>query len=289
VSTGSEPIGPSVVRRRLGVELRRLREEANLRLEEVARELEVSPSKISRIETGHSIAKTWDVRNLLTVYGLEADIEKRDQFLRWAEESKAVAWWHPFSDASPIDLDHYMSLEAEAAIVDQFCTPSIPGLLQTRKYAESSLGGMLDYLGPRELKGLVDIRIRRQEALARKRLPLRYNAILDEAALMRPVGDDKTMSSQFAQIVDWIEKRRVVLRVRKFAAPARRFAMSSFTIFSPRLTGIDPRIVNVEAAGYDHYYEEEEHVSEFVSAFQVLWNDSIPESETLELIRGLIR
>ena len=72
VTTGaSGAFGPVVVRRRLGSTLRKLREDANMRLDQVAAELEVSTSKISRLETGHSVPKTWDVKNLLSVYGLE--------------------------------------------------------------------------------------------------------------------------------------------------------------------------------------------------------------------------
>ena len=132
------PVGPVIVRRRLGNELRRLREDANLRLDAVAAELEVSQSKISRIETGHSTAKIWDVRNLLTLYGI-GDGSRREEILGWAADAKAQTWWQDDITEDPTELDYYMSLEAEAASIRSYCTPIVHALLQTTDYADAPL------------------------------------------------------------------------------------------------------------------------------------------------------
>jgi len=52
VSAGPASAGPTMRRRRLGADLRQLREQNSLRLEEVADHLGVAPSTLSRIETG---------------------------------------------------------------------------------------------------------------------------------------------------------------------------------------------------------------------------------------------
>lgn len=283
----SGSFGPVVVRRRLGAELRRLRESANLRLEQVAKELEVSASKISRIETGQMIAKTWDVRNLLSVYGVEE--QRQAEVLRWTEESKSATWWQPFSDASPTDLDYYVSLEAEASSISQFCTPVLPGLLQTDDYARTVLADMLgdlEGLTEEEFDGLVDIRLRRREALQRSTNPLTVVTVIDEVALIRPAGDADVMRAQLNHLLTC--GPNVEFRVRPFSAPHRRFALSPFAIFVPRLTSLDPTTVNVEAAGHDYFYQDPPDVLQFQAAFQTLWTDSLSEAQSIELINRLV-
>lgn len=288
VTTGSPgAFGPVVVRRRLGATLRRLRESANLRLEEVAAELEVSTSKISRLETGHSVPKTWDVRNLLSVYGL-VDAERRSEILRWVDESKAVAWWHPYSEGSPADIDYYLSLESEAASISHFCT-LIPGLLQTPDYARAVLSGMSgdDHgLTERELDGLVAIRVGRQAALRWPENPLAFTVVLDESALQRSVGTPEVMMGQLQALVNLADA--VDLRIRPLSAPVRRFSLSPFTIFFPRLSSVDLTVVNIEASGRDYYLEEATDVVEFQAAFGVLVNDSWSREQSVLRIRELI-
>ena len=279
--------GPVVVRRRLGATLRRLREGAHLRLEQVAAELEVSTSKISRMETGHSLPKTWDVRNLLSVYGL-VDAARRDEILRWVEESKAVAWWHPFSEAAPLDIEYYLSLESEAASISHFCT-HIPGLLQTSAYARAILFDMSgdDHgLTESELDGLVAVRLGRQAALTRSEHPLAFNVVLDEGALLRSVGAPEVMQGQLEALVELSDS--VDLRIRPFSAPARRFSLSPFTIFFPRLTSIDLTVVNIEASGRDYYLEEASDVVEFQAGFGVLVNDSLSREQSVSRITDLL-
>jgi transcriptional regulator with XRE-family HTH domain len=288
VTTGtSGAFGPVVVRRRLGATLRRLREDANLRLEQVAAELEVSSSKISRLETGHSVPKTWDVRNLLSVYGIE-DPDRRNEILRWVDESKAVAWWHPYSEASPTDIEYYLSLESEAASISHYC-PTIPGLLQTSAYARAVLTEMLsstEGLTESEIDGLVEVRLGRQAALRRTESPLSFGAVLDEVAFLRSVGGGDVMREQLQALLDSADV--VELHVRPLAAPMRRYTHSPFTIFVPRLTSVDLTVVGLEAAGRDYYLEEPSDVLEFQAAFGVLVSDSLGHGQSVDLIRGLI-
>ncbi|GAA4849990.1 helix-turn-helix transcriptional regulator [Actinomycetospora corticicola] len=289
MSTGSTgAFGPVVVRRRLGAALRRLREEAGLRLDQVAAELEWSASKISRLETGHSIAKTWDVRNLLTVYGMESG-DLRADILRWVEEARAVAWWQPFSDADPGDLDYFISLEAEASSIHHFCSV-IPGLLQTEGYARAILTDMLTErhgLSDSAIDGLVNVRVKRQEVLAREDDPLALRVVLDEGALLHRIGDDGVMTAQLRHLLAL--RHNVDLRIRPLSAPVRRYGLSPWTIFFPRQASYDPVIVCVEAAGRDHYVEESGQVDEFRSAFAGLLSDSLDNERSVELIRQLIR
>ena len=88
---------PTVRRRRLASELRRLREAARLTCDDVAARLECSASKISRIETGRVLVSPRDVRDLLTIYGVPDD--QHDSLIQLARQSRQKGWWHAYGDS----------------------------------------------------------------------------------------------------------------------------------------------------------------------------------------------
>jgi transcriptional regulator with XRE-family HTH domain len=278
--------GPVVVRRRLGAELRRLRDRAGLSLEQAARELEVSPSKISRLENGLSPAKVWDVRNLLTLYGVEDD-DYRRRAERWVSEGKSEGWWHPYSDATPGDLDHYISLEAEAAEIQAYCSVYLNGLLQTRDYAHALLEATLSDLEPAVVDGLVDIRMRRQEIFFASDREAHLRVVLDEAALRRRVGSVETMAAQWQHVLDLTEE--VEIRVRTLDAGPHMALYGPFTVFVPRERDVDPAVVNLESAFRDAYWDDPAEVSRFVRSFEDLEASSLLPSDSAEFISALLR
>src|SRR4051812_22624433 len=112
--------GPLIPRRRLGVELRRLREAAGLHLEDAADQLECSTSKISRLETGQGIPKARDVRDLFALYGVE-DKKVVDRWLRVAQDGRRQAWWQDLQDVMTSQLAAYIAMESEASRIRQLC------------------------------------------------------------------------------------------------------------------------------------------------------------------------
>lgn len=282
----ARPVGPVIVRRRLGQELRRLREEADLRLDAVAAEMEMSPSKISRIETGQSPAKTWDVRNLLTLYGITDD-ERREEIVEWSKEAKQSAWWQADAADAPAHLDYFFSLEAEASAVMAYCTPVVPALLQTRSYARAHIAAMLPELSKTAIEKQVRVRLKRQGVLRRRQDAMRYTAVIDESALRRLVGTPDVQREQLEALLTL--PRTVDLRVLPFEAGVFRAITSTFTIFVPRMTDVDPVVVNVESALSDTYTERSEDVTQYRSAFDLLFSSSLGPPESAAQIKALAK
>ncbi|GAA4798093.1 helix-turn-helix transcriptional regulator [Actinomycetospora chlora] len=276
--------GPVVVRRRLGAELRRLRDRAGLSLEQAARELEVSPSKISRLENGLSPAKVWDVRNLLTLYGVE-DEDYRRRAERWVSEGKSQGWWHPYSDASPADLDHYVSLEAEAAEIRSYCAPYLHGLLQTRGYAEALIRSMMGHLDRAAIDGLITVRIGRQGILETTNPPA-LRIVVDESVLRRSVGSPEVMREQYEYLAQLTG--RFDIRIRSLDAPPHAALLSPFTVFVPRESDIDPTVVNLESAFHDAYFYDPADVEPFLSSFDDLQGTSLSPEESQALVWRLL-
>src|SRR5215831_18516860 len=120
---------PTVRRRRLGLELRRLRETAGVTIEYVADRLECSASKISRIERGHSGATPRDVRDMLAVYGVRGPAA--EELVQVAREARQKGWWHLYGT---VLTGAYVGLEADAEQVRAYEAQCVPGLFQTAEY-----------------------------------------------------------------------------------------------------------------------------------------------------------
>ena len=171
-------VNPTVRRRRLGQELRRLRELKGMTAEEVAERLLVSQSKISRLENGRRSISQRDVRDLCGVYEVE-DHRIVDSLMQMAKDSRQQGWWHSFGD---IPYSVYIGLETDAASLRVYDPQVVPGLLQTKQYAEALIAGALPETAPTEIEKRVQVRMRRQERISTEENPLRLWTVLDEAA-----------------------------------------------------------------------------------------------------------
>lgn len=226
--------GPVGSRRRLGAELRRLRADAGLHLDQVAVRLGCSTSKISRLETGKGLPKTADVRELMRIYGVSADTE-RDLLLRLVRESRTEGWWESYTEGvkpERIFLDapgRYAALETDAVGLRAFDLTVLHGLLQTEDYARAVLVGQLPRHAPHEIDQLVELRLRRQEALHRPD-PLRLDVVIDGSVLARTVGSPAITAAQLRRLLELAELPTVTLRVFPLDAGTVRAHMGHFVI-----------------------------------------------------------
>ena len=127
--------GPTIRRHRLGLELRRLREAAGLRLEDAATELGIAASTLSRIETGQAPARTSYVRMLLDRYGLTTDAEFH-QLIDLAREGQRKGWWTDYKHLLPAGAGTYLGLEAAASV-----KPDLRGAGHSRPTPDKRLRG----------------------------------------------------------------------------------------------------------------------------------------------------
>ena len=232
---------PTVRRRRLALELRRLRESAKLTCEEVAERLECSASKISRVETGRVSVSPRDVRDMLEIYG--APPEQRDSLVQLARDSRQKGWWHAYGDTVQPHLATYLGLESAAVEIRMYEVSLIPGLLQTEDYARAVItAGMVN--SPRaDVERHVALRMERQR-LARTSPPKVW-AVLDEAALRRQVGGPEVMRQQLEYLLELADLPNVSLQVIPFGGGAHPAMGRPFVIlvFSER---VDPDVVYLE-------------------------------------------
>jgi transcriptional regulator with XRE-family HTH domain len=238
---------PTVRQRRLGAELRRLRDRKRLTADEVADRLRWSPSKISRLENAKIGARVSDVRLLLEVY--RVDQSHLGEVLALAQVANERGWWADYQSDLGEDYTRLIAYEDEADSAFHFEEQVVPGLLQTEEYARHVImgGKILGALPPQRIDRLVDVRMRRQLLLVKPQ-PLKLSIVLDEAVLLRRVGDRATMRRQLARISELSRLPNLDIRVLPLDVPHGLFMGGSFDLlfYSPAYDVTFPDIVNIE-------------------------------------------
>jgi len=222
--------GPTVRRRRLGTDLRRLREQRSLRLEEVASQLGVAPSTLSRIETGKAPTRTSYLVLMLDLYGVD-DPDSRRSFMDLAREGQRKGWWVGFDDLLPAGVGSYLGLEAEAAALRAFGVLVVPGLLRTKEYDRAVIAARRPGLTSEQVERLMSVQERRQEVLRRSD-PIELRVVLDESVLLRSIGSPGVMRGQLDRLAEACSEPTVIIQVLGLAATQRPVLAGSFGILS---------------------------------------------------------
>ena len=283
--------GQRVARRRLGSGLRALREKANLRIEAAADELECSPAKISRLENGLGPAKLWDVRILLDLYGVD-DPDRRALFEQWARETKTPGWWESDADLTE-EVDRLIATETAAAAISLYCTPVLPTQLQTPEYATAHVHALSPSWPASDVERFVGIRLARQEAVFRDDDPLRVDAVVDEAALRRRVGNRDVHRGQLQWLADRLDAHAVAgrdsltVRVLPLTAGVPSRALNPFVIFTPARPDLDPVSAAVEDTLGETWLEADD-VEPLHGILRELQGMSLDPERTRHLLREIV-
>jgi transcriptional regulator with XRE-family HTH domain len=249
------PASPSLRRRRLAAELRRLRDESGLSTTDAAKLLEWQPSRLSRIETRQSGITAPDLRKLLNAYGVE-DPEYRTYLAELARRVNERGWWQKYAGLIGGDYADLISLEAEARTIRTYEQELVPGLLQTPDYARAVVRASRPTDTSEEIDRLVEIRVERQEVLVRTDPPPpRFNVVLSEGALRRPVGGYDVMRMQLEYLMQPRDRANVTVQVLPFDAGVHPSMMAPFTMITFSDPG-DLGVVNVENATGALFLEE---------------------------------
>ncbi|WP_433538522.1 helix-turn-helix domain-containing protein [Micromonospora sp. CA-249363] len=282
---GGPTTGPTVLRMLLGAQLRRLRESSGVTREGAGWEIRSSESKISRMELGRVGFKERDVSDLLTLYGV-SDEGERQALLKLARDANSPGWWHRYGDVLPSWFQSYLGLEAAAALIRSYEVQFVPGLLQTREYARAVVllghGGA----GVAEIDRRVDLRMQRQQLLLRDKPPLLW-AVVDEAALRRPIGGPEVMRGQLTALIEATKSPTVRLQVIPFAAGGHAAAGGAFTILRFGDQEL-PDIVYIEQLTSALYLDKRDDLDYYAVAMERLCVEAEPPERTPEILGRLL-
>jgi transcriptional regulator with XRE-family HTH domain len=274
---------PTVRRKRLGIELRRLREQARLTCEDVGQRLDCSGTRISRMETGRISVRPGDVRELLEVYGVTGT--EADSLVQLAREARRKGWWHTYGRALPTWFEPYIGLEAEAVRLRDFQSMVLPGLLQTEDYARAVLRAAPSAGPAADIDRQVALRMQRQGVLSQATPPGLW-VVLSESVLRVQVGGASVMQAQLSRLNEIAVQRNVTLQVLPFSTAAHVQPISPFTILE-FADPADPTVVYLEHLTGSLLLENEEEVARYTVVFDHLRAEALGTAQSADLIAQL--
>jgi len=271
---------PAIRRQELGALLRMLRTEKGWTVDEVATRLQVSSSKVSRLETGQRGIRDGDIRSLCDLYGV--DTEQRRRLTELARVGRQRARWQPYG----LPYTTYVELEAEAISISDYGLGIMPGLLQTPDYARSVVRAAVPKWVPEVVKQRVDGRMARQQLLFSEHPP-HFEAVVDESVLHRVVGSPAVMRAQLERLLLVADLPSVTLRVIPYGAGALPAGNNKFIILrfaQPTVTDV----VFIEGLTRDEYLRDPHEVEVYEATFRTLIHLAAEPDATREMIADMI-
>lgn len=274
----------SPLRRKLGMELRRLRQAVPMTADEAAEQLELSSSTISRSETGSVNVHPRDVDAMLRLYGLTDD-RKRDALLALARRSRERGWWHSYRRILPPDVVSYISVEDGANSIRSFQTMLVPGFLQTQDYSRAIAAVFPREQPPAVVKQLIEVRRKRQQLLEEPD-PVPVHVIFDESLLRRKIGGPKVMRGQLERLLELASADNVTLQVLHDEG-AHVGLGGPFTLFGFPEPMDDMAIVHVENQRNFFLAEDEDDIQHYELVFHRVQKSALPAPDSLALVKEI--
>lgn len=276
---------PTVRRRRLAAELRRLR--GNRRGGEIARGIGWSATKISRAESGRESLPPAEIEKLIDYYGVTEPLRRR--LLGLADDAVQRGWWDDYADVLSPQYLEFIGLEEEAVTCLHWQADLVPGLLQSEDYARQ-LNIAYQNVDPTiphsAYERFLQVRMRRQERLTREPV-LRLSTVIDEAVLLRRIGNSVVMRDQLRHMASMSELPNVDLRVLPLNQHSGLIT-GAFVIMRFGSQGVPDGIlgdvVSTEALATENYVEGETDTQLYAIFFDSLQKAALSPVESLQLI-----
>lgn len=278
--------GPTVLRIALGSQLRRLRESSGISREAAGDAIRGSHAKISRLELGRVGFRERDINDLLTLYGVR-DTGERESFLALARQANEPGWWHQYGDLLPTWFETYLGLEQAASVIRTFEAQFVPGLLQSPDYARAVI--LLGHAGEptAEIDRRVALRVRRQEILTRAEPPTLW-AIIDEAALRRPIGGVAVQRGQIEHLLRVSELPNVTMQLLPYDVGGHAAAGGPFSLL--RFPESDlPDIVYLEQLTSALYLDKRNDIDQYLAVLDRLSVQAETPAYTRTLLTDMLK
>jgi transcriptional regulator with XRE-family HTH domain len=295
--------GPLRPRRNIAVALKQLREDSGKLLNEVARDLMISTSKLSRLENAQGRPLQRDIRDLIHYYGIEGT-QQAEQLWRWVDDAQRLGWWMDYDEKVVGGLDEHLAYEADAKVERAYTLPFLPALLHTEDYARAHIQNIepssADYAGARfedterdsagEVEELVKLRMERQKALTHREgpEPLKLVAVTHESALLQAVGSPKVLRDQLDALIERSKAPNVSLHVLPFSASPVFTMTCMYAYFEYRGDNdLELDVVHVETHAGFLSVEDPVRVADYRKWHDALVEASLTEDESRNLIRSV--
>ena len=274
---------PTVHRRSLGTQLRKLREKSEIKIDEVAEHLECHKAKVSRMETGKVGITPRDAREMLDLYGVTG--AERDRLLEIAKQSRQRSMWHNYWNAVPEPFYNYLRLESSASSIKVFENSYINGLLQIEPYTRALIDGINPDTSESDREKIVALRQKRAEILTLKNNAPDLIAVVDEAVIFRVVGSAAVMASQIQHLIRMSDLPNVSIRIVSRSAGAYAGMEGSLFILEfPENEDLD--VVFTEGIAGAFFLERPEIVRTYKKRFDAIVQHSLSPEASRKLLES---
>jgi hypothetical protein len=288
--TGERTLSPGAARRELGLLLKRLREERNLRLGDAGKPLQRSAATMSRLENGKLTPRRLEVNALLDHYAEFAPVsaEVREEALGLAGDARKQEWFSPFRDVmtGALTSDHiqrYIEFETDAEELLSYEVEFVPGLLQTAGYARAVADLFYPDSSDHERARFVDFRLARQQRLEREGASFRLRTVIRETAIRRVLGSPSIMVEQLKRLAVHLDEPDGNIQIRivpdSLALPVAM--RGSFAVM--RFPG-DHGLVYIEGREGADYLRTDAIVRRYREDFTALWDASLTPQDSLNFV-----
>jgi transcriptional regulator with XRE-family HTH domain len=261
-------VEPSEARRQLRQELKDLRDRSSLTQQRVAAELDWSLSKLIRIESGAIGVSVTDMRALLTLYGVR-DRARIALLTGLARGSRGRPWWHDYRDLVRPQFGQFLGYEEVAARHLVFALALIPGILQTRRYAELVIGALAFPDGSPHIERTLALREERGARLFDRSGPAEVAVLLDEAALRRPVGGPGVMAEQVRRLLEVDMSGGASVGVIPFGTGVHGGMTGSFTVL--QFAGGQDDVLYIDGVSRDFLIrDDQDQIAGYLARFEEL-------------------
>ncbi|MGQ0840011.1 helix-turn-helix domain-containing protein [Actinokineospora sp.] len=279
---------PTVLKRWIAFELRKLRETCGLSREDAAAAIQGSTQNVGHMELGRSLPGPLELERLLQLYGVP------DRVPFWRElrlrAKKGKDWWIGFSESVPEYFNLFLGLESSAIQIESWDAHVIPGLFQTPDYARAIIRGGEPERPMDEVDRQVELRMARQhEVLDEGIQPLVWRVVA-EPALRWQVGGAETMRAQLNHLVELSERPNIDIQVLPFSAGAHTGGEGTFDLlsFPPELEN-DPGVVYIDTRVKGYYYEDQEQIVRYRNALARLRVQAVKPADSPAFIHRIAK
>jgi transcriptional regulator with XRE-family HTH domain len=294
------PIGP---RRNIAATLKQLRERNQKLLTDVADDLLISTSKLSRLENAQGKPQLRDIRDLIRYYGIEGT-SQAEQLRRWVAAADRPVWWADYDDEVVGRLDAHLAYEADATVERAYTLPFLPALLHTAEYARALIQHIephsadyarasfedTEHSSADKVGEQVDLRMQRQEVLTHRPglEPLQLVAVTHESALRQSVGSPEILRDQLDALVERSKAPNVSLHILPFSASPVFTMTCMYAYFEYQGdSNLEQDVVHIETHGGFASVEDPDRVADYRKWHDALVNASLDEDHSRNLIRSI--
>lgn len=274
--------------KRFGETIRARREAIPRSLRSVAKDLDMDPSRLSKIETGKVVPKADLAAQILDRLGVAA--EEADEILKLLVGAETEEPW--VATTLPEQRQHIAAIvdyEDDAEEIVEYTLGVIPGLLQTKGYARAVMSGGAQPLPASEINIRVMTRLGRQGVLSPERdKPARLLALIHQSALRQDVGGRDVMIEQLEYLLKMARRPNVDIRIVPDGVGWHEGLDGSFAMITPRADADLYPVVFLEYRRSGLILHADEDVAAYRDAVDSLLRLAMTSAATEEAIASAI-